>query len=512
MTNLYDTSLDGLIATRSEVNSLQLRHAWYHSNLTQIKGLKEDINKIQERYDSNIQNILDQIAKQKVCAKEILVNSLNQLESTINTQDIRKYLNELINAIDHLLGPLSEQVLLISIFSGLGLLSFIAAFIALFAGASAFGVATLGLGFLVSSTASEVMFRSKLSELDENLSDNIRNVQNQKYERIKKLDEYFNNFEQRLQHCHTHDHNSKINIVWYDKNLQSHENQCYIERLRNEFSAEQYQIMQFDDKDQSIDSVVSSITNNLILITSGSAGEEVISEIGYYFHIKAIKSSIDYHNMTMTKLHNELKKKRIYPKDIPSHFQLENLLKCAQQFVEALKKPEPEKNIIHLYTTEAPYYYKIINDILNLLDEDLIVIIQDYVKALRYSLITYEDASNKMPATNNVKLYRGISLAQDNSFAEFSRKFKIHDTIIFPAFSSTSLNKDRTRSFIKGKGVLLEISADCSKLNKPKNISAQSEYPSEDEVLLNCFSILKVENITTMNDDLLCYKCTLELR
>ncbi|CAF4685260.1 unnamed protein product, partial [Rotaria sp. Silwood2] len=155
MTNLYDTSLAGLNATRSEVNSLQLRHAWYHSNLIQIQGLKADINEIQERYDSNIQNILDQIAKQKVRAKEILVNSLNQLESTINTQDIRKYLNELINAIDHLLGPLSEQVLLISIFSGLGLFSFIAAIIALFGGASAFGIATFGLGFLVSSTASE---------------------------------------------------------------------------------------------------------------------------------------------------------------------------------------------------------------------------------------------------------------------------------------------------------------------------------------------------------------------
>ncbi|CAF4148569.1 unnamed protein product [Rotaria sordida] len=484
------------------------------------------------------------------------------------------------------------MVLLISIFSGLGLFNLIAAIIVLLGGASAFGVITFGLGFLLSSTASEAMFRSKLSELDEKLSCNIRNVQSQKYERIQKLDEYFNNFEQRLHHCHIHGHNSKINIVWYDKNLQNHENQCYIERLRNEFSPEQYQIMQFDDKDQSIDSVVSNITNNLVLITSGSAGEEIISEIGYYFHIKgiiifgtaveyhqtwarkykkvllitnmfsqviqeikdiengqiyfvnygfsfdditiklknieyylstsqngfiipnfsAINSSIDYHNMTMTKLHNELQKKHVYPKDIPSHFQLDNLLKCAQQFVEALKKPEPEKHIIHLYTTKAPYYYKIINDILNLLDEDLILIIQDYIKALRYSLIIYKDVSNKILPINNVKLYRGISLAQDNSFAEFSRKFKIHDTIIFPAFSSTSVNKDRTRSFIKGKGVLLKISADCSKLNRPKSISAQSQYPNEDEVLLNCFSILKVEGITTMNDDLLCYKCILELR
>jgi hypothetical protein len=591
MTNLYNTSLAGLNETRNEVSSLKNRHEWYHSNIIQIQDLKTTIQNIQERYDSNIQDILNQITEEKERAKEILVNALKQLESTVNTQDIRRYLNELINAIDHLVDNMSHEVLLISIFSGLGLFALIATIIALFAGVSTLGIVTLGLGALVGGAASEVMFRTKLSELDEKLAVHITAVQNQKAERIRKLDEYFTNFRHKLHHCHTHGQNSKINIVWYDKNIQNVANQHCIERLKNEFPAEQYNIKQFNDKDQSIGSVLSTITNNLVLITSGSAGEEVISEIGYYFHIKgiiiycqeveyhrtwskqykkvllvtnvfsqviqkiqdiengqiyfikygfsfdditiklkktdyylsttqtgficsnfsAINSSIDYHNKTMTELHSGLKTKCIYPKGIPSHFQLENLLICAQQFVKALKTSEPEKSIIRLYTAEAPYYYKIINDILNLLDEDLILIIQDYIKALRYSLIVYSDTSNKIPKMNNVKLYRGISLTQ-NGFEEFSRKFKIHDTIIFPAFSSTSLDRSQTISYIKGKGVLLDISANCTLLNKPKSIAAQSEYPSEDEVLLNCFSLFTVKNITKINDDLLCYECTLELR
>ena len=176
------------------------------------------------------------------------------------------------------------------------------------------------------------------------------------------------------------------------------------------------------------------------------------------------------------------------------------------------KKLNQKKSIIRLYTAQAPYYYKIINDILNLLDEELILIIQDYIKALRYSLIVYSDTSNKIPDTNNIKLYRGIDLTHKNSFEEFSRKFKIHDTIVFPAFSSTSLNKSQAMNFIDGKGVLLNISVDCTQLNKPKSVSTISKFAGEDEALLNCFSLLTVKNIIKMNDDLLCYEGILELR
>ncbi|CAF1174269.1 unnamed protein product [Rotaria sordida] len=176
----------------------------------------------------------------------------------------------------------------------------------------------------------------------------------------------------------------------------------------------------------------------------------------------------------MTELHSLLKSKNIYSNCIPNHFQLENLMICAERFVDALKKSEPAKNIIRLYTAAASFYYQIINDILNLLDEELILLIQDYIKALRYALLIYSDTSNRIPYTKNVKLYRGLYLGTANSFEEFLRKFNVNDTIIFPAFLSTSLNKDAARVFAGEKGILLDISADCTKSNKPKSICAES--------------------------------------
>ncbi|CAF5131218.1 unnamed protein product, partial [Rotaria sp. Silwood1] len=100
----------------------------------------------------------------------------------------------------------------------------------------------------------------------------------------------------------------------------------------------------------------------------------------------------------MKELYESLKSKNIFRDGIPpDHFKLENLMICAEKFVEALSGCEAEKNIIRLYTASAPFYYKIINDILNLLDEDLILLIQDYIKALRYSLLIYSDTFNTMP-------------------------------------------------------------------------------------------------------------------
>ena len=123
ITNLYDTSLAGLQETRNQVNDLQRRHCWYHVNLIQIQNLKTEINQIQKRYDSNIQDILKKIEEQKKSAKEILLNELKQLQSIVHTQDIKKYLNELINSIEHLVNNMSADVLLSQIFSGFGLFS-----------------------------------------------------------------------------------------------------------------------------------------------------------------------------------------------------------------------------------------------------------------------------------------------------------------------------------------------------------------------------------------------------
>ncbi|CAF1406934.1 unnamed protein product [Adineta steineri] len=591
LSQLYDKSVEGLTKTRHEVNDLQEKHAWYASNIIQIQKLKSKITNIQKEYDLYITGILNEITKQKQHAKEILMNALNQLESAVNTEQIKASIHSLIHDIDFLVGNISKHVYLILIFSSIGIGGIIAMIIAGLAGSSFFGIATMGLGTVVGSVGSEILFKDKLEELDTKLSNDIGKVINQKDQQIEKLNEYFECFKDKILYCNYNRQTSFINIVWYDKQIKNFSNQNSIKRLRNGFSKENYCITEFDNEDQLIKLITSNIESNLILITSGSSGEQILSQIGYYFHIKGIiiycqavqyhktwtkqykkvllvtntfneviqkikdiengeiyflnygfsfeditlklqshnyylstkqngfiiqkfsdiRSDVNYHKDIMIQLNTLLKSKNIYPNGIPYHFQLDNLLKCAENFIDALKTSSPEENIIRLYTSSTPSYYKVVNDILNLLDEQLIRLIGDYIKALRYSLILYSDKSERIPNNNNIKLYRGLCLNHENSFEEFKRKFKVNDTIIFPAFSSTSLNENRAKRFLHGKGVLLNITADCTQINKPKSISKVSVYQGEDEVLLNCFNMLTIKKITNINDSFMSYECTLQL-
>ena len=54
-----------------------------------------------------------------------------------------------------------------------------------------------------------------------------------------------------------------VNIVWYDKNIENDDNQTCIKTLKITFPSEKYQIMAFDNKGQSINSILSNITNNI---------------------------------------------------------------------------------------------------------------------------------------------------------------------------------------------------------------------------------------------------------
>jgi len=588
MARLFDKSLEGLNLTKDKIQDLRKRHEWYHSNIYQLHQLKKTIKSVQEQYDGRINEILREIREQKEQAKQILHNALNLLETTMDKNIVRQYLDELIREFDMLIDNTTTFVLLGSIFGALGLFAIMAAIIAALGGSAALGVTTLGLGALVGGTTSEIMFRSKLSNLNEKLADNITNVQSQKSQQLQQLDSYFNGFAQKLRQ-----HNSlssTVDIVWFDKNIQSNANQSFANRLSREFPSGKYRVIQFDDETAVIQFVQTNIESNIILITSGSAGEAVISEIGHYWNMKgiiifcmladdhrswagkykklllvtknsneviqkikhiecgdvyflingfsledvqlkltnidyylstkkhgfilqdfeSINSNKFYHRDIIQRLHNAIVSKNIYPNGIPNHFELTNLFQFVNEFLEALTQTKPEKAIIALYTKDEPYYYKIINDILNRLDEELISLIGDYIKALRHALIVYADTTDKIPNTTDVKFYRGLCLTHGNSLQEFQRKFKVADVILFPSFLSTSLNKKKAKSFTKGKGVLLEISANCTQVNKPKNISAESQYKSEDEVLLNCFSVLKVTSITKISDNLLSYECILK--
>ncbi len=586
--NLFSKSLEGLGLTKQEIEDLRERHRWYHSNIYQLHQLKGKITSIQEKYDKSINEILEEIRREKEQVKRILYKALDRLETTMDKTIIKQYIDELIREFDNLLDNTAMLVLLGSIFGALGLFAIIAAIIAALAGSTVAGVATLGIGAVVGGTTSEVIFRIKLANLNENLADSINDVRSQEIQQLQQLDSYFDGFVQKLGQLSSV--NSTINIVWFDRNIQNDANQSFADRLSCEFPSENYRVFQFVDETEVIQFVQTNIESDVILITSGSAGEAVISEIEYYCNIKGIiifcllvddhqswagrykklllvtrdsneviqkikniehgdvyflihgfsledmprnRTNIDYylstqedgfiiqdlesinsnrsyHQNIIEQLHNKIVLKNIYPNGIPNHFELTNLSQFVDEFLEALTQTEPEKAIIALYTKAAPYYHRIINDILNRLDEELISLIADYIKALRYALIMYTDTTNTISNTTEMKLYRGLCLRHGNSLQEFQRKFQVTDVIILPSFSSTSLSKAKATSFTKGKGVLLEISADFTQVNKPKYISAESHYRNEEEVLLNCFSVLQVTSIKRISDNLVSYACILK--
>ncbi len=196
LTKLFNKSIEGLNEVLNELSRFR-RYSCYHSSFYQLHNLKSHITSIQEQYDLNIQTISLDIKKQKEYAKEILSNASNHLESTINKEE---YLNELINQIDYLVEKISNQFLLISIFSAISLYNSIDTIIALFTGTGVLGIAPLRMGFVINSTASEIMFRDKLEEIDEKLTFIINNTRIIKNQRLDNLNLYFNIFRKKLSH------------------------------------------------------------------------------------------------------------------------------------------------------------------------------------------------------------------------------------------------------------------------------------------------------------------------
>jgi hypothetical protein len=193
LTKLFNKSIEGLNEVLNELSRFR-RYSWYHSNFYQLHHLKSHITSIQEQYDLTIQNITRDIKKQKEYAKEILSKNL---ESTINKEE---YLNELINQIDYLVDKISNQFLLITIFSAISLYYSIDTIIALFTGTGVLGIAPLRMGFVINNTASEIMFRDKLEEIDEKLTFIINNTRIIKNQRLDNLNLYFNIFRKKLSH------------------------------------------------------------------------------------------------------------------------------------------------------------------------------------------------------------------------------------------------------------------------------------------------------------------------
>ena len=124
---------------------------------------------------------------------------------SIEVKEYRKKIQEenqqeLFEQIDHLFNKTSEQLLLSTIFSAIGLFNSVDSIIALFTGigTDVLGIAPIRMGFVIHNTASEMMFKDKLNELEGKLTYIIRNIEIKKTQQLDYLNLYFNRFQKQM--------------------------------------------------------------------------------------------------------------------------------------------------------------------------------------------------------------------------------------------------------------------------------------------------------------------------
>ena len=588
MEKLFDDSVEGLDGMKSAIGWFRSQKLYDYSDVRQICQLKETLLSIQAQFDARRNHTSTMIEENKKNTQDILLRASAQLKIDMNNNRVRQHIKELVRDLDTLTKHMLDSTSLGSTLAVFDLDDTGTRITDLESVSKFSGAMKLGIEAAFGGAVRELTFRGKLLSLERILKDDICKVKNLKNQKMKELGTYFDHFERRLRQ--TSGSSSTTDIVWFDVNIQTDENQYFANELSREFPLEKYQVILFDLPASAIEYILSNTERNVILMTSGSAGRCVIPEVGHYFNIKGIiifciqvddhllwandfkkvllvtssrnevvkeikriecgdiyflingfslqdlvislsakaghylstepggfliedLKCIDpdktYHYRKIEELHNLLASKNMYANGAPTHFSSAGLYNFVDCFLEALEKKNSEMAILELYTAEWPFYYKIVNEILNRLDADLIELAGDYIKALRRALTVYVDATNKVQSTTIVKVYRGLRLT-DKSLTEFLRKFKVPDVIIFPSFLSTSMDEATAKSFAGSQGVVLEISTGYAQTNKPKNLSAVSAHTAENEVLLNCFSVLKVKRITKITDSLIHYECILD--
>ncbi|EAR89444.2 transmembrane protein, putative (macronuclear) [Tetrahymena thermophila SB210] len=173
---------------------------------------------------------------------------------------------------------------------------------------------------------------------------------------------------------------------------------------------------------------------------------------------------------------------------------LENQIKFAlqnnQEVNDQIQIQKRIKEIIKLYTYEGPFY-KMLNTILNILNQEQIDTYSQVIKLMRYALFNYNDRQKEIFSDKQFRLYRGINF--DPSL--FKKQNRINEVFIFPAFTSTTPDFEIAKQFSQQNKLVIEISFDEKLFGKdfnmlrPKKILAEdSYYPSENEFLFPCFS------------------------
>lgn len=188
---LFDKSLEGLNETLNEVINLEKKDCWYDLYYYKIHNLKTNIKYIEKEYDFKIKNISNYIKEQEELTKNIF-------QLNINNKENEEYLNELFSKIDNLIENTTYDILLISIFSSIALFSSIQSILSLFTGTGVLGIIPITMGIIINNTASQIMFKDKLKDLNQKLTFIIQNIKIKKNEQLQNLKEYFNNFLTKL--------------------------------------------------------------------------------------------------------------------------------------------------------------------------------------------------------------------------------------------------------------------------------------------------------------------------
>ncbi|KAL4476588.1 hypothetical protein ABPG72_000747 [Tetrahymena utriculariae] len=180
-----------------------------------------------------------------------------------------------------------------------------------------------------------------------------------------------------------------------------------------------------------------------------------------------------------------------------------------QPFVECFQtedKNQIAQSILKLYTKETNFY-RFLNSLLSVLNQDLIIIFWDLLLSFRVALNIYNDSqfsliqppkkdNNQQEERQVVPLYRGVSIPKD----VFEQLYKPDQFICMCGFSSFSTDIDTAILFSKmavGLRVIFKVDYQCGSLQyplRPKCLIELSDF-EEQEYLMNCGTVFKIKSI-----------------
>ncbi|KAL4476585.1 hypothetical protein ABPG72_000744 [Tetrahymena utriculariae] len=164
------------------------------------------------------------------------------------------------------------------------------------------------------------------------------------------------------------------------------------------------------------------------------------------------------------------------------------------------------QNILKLYTKETNFY-RFLNSLLSVLNQDLIIIFWDLIVCFRAALNIYNDSkfsliqppkkdNNQQEEKQIVPLYRGVSIPKD----VFEQLYIPDQFISMCGFSSFSTDIDTAIRFSKMAGglrVIFKVDYQCGSQQyplRPKCLIELQEY-DEKEYLMNCGTVFKIKSI-----------------